>query len=130
MLRRWVDLALVHPELLADHAGTWAQFLAAEWAPAWRARRRLAALWAVAALTGSLGLMLSGVALMLAAVTPPGQLGLWPTQLALWLVPLLPLLLSGACVLAARRQGDDGAWARINRQWQADRSLWQQDATQ
>jgi hypothetical protein len=126
MLRRWLDMAVARPELLADHAGAWAQFLAAEWTPAWRAQQRLVLLWALALLSGGTGLLLGGVALMLAVVTPPGQLALWPTQGVLWLVPLLPLLLSLACVMAARHQPKDGTWTRVTRQWEADRALWRQ----
>ena len=128
MLRRWLDVAVARPELLADHASAWAQFLAAEWAPAWQARQRLLCWWVLGLLSACLGLALTGVALMLVAVTPPAQLNPWPTQLVLWLVPALPLLLGAACVFAARHRDEDGAWARVQRQWAADLALWDRAA--
>ncbi len=130
MLRRWLDMAVARPELLVDHADAWAQFLAAEWTPAWRAQQRRITWWVLGVLSGGLGLVLAAVALMLAAVTPASQLALWPTQWVLWLVPLLPLVLSLACVLAARRRQGEGSWSRVSRQWAADRALWQQAAAE
>jgi hypothetical protein len=126
MLRRWLDVAVARPELLADHAGAWGHFLASEIAPAWQARQRVVVLWSLGLLNGSLGLALAGVALMLGVVTPTEQWSLWPVQLVLWLVPAVPLLLAVVCVMAARRKLDDGAWARVRRQWAADLALWQQ----
>ena len=129
MLRRWLDVALARPELLAAHAGAWAQFLAAECAPAWRAQQRVWALWALALLFGGLGLGLAGVALMLAMLAPPQQWAQWPVQLVLCAVPAVPLLLALACAWAACRPRDEGSWVRVTRQWEADLSLWHRAAS-
>ncbi len=126
MLRRWLDVAVTRPELLAEHAAAWAQFLAAECAPAWRAHQRTALLWTLGLLCTTLGLGLAGVALMLVVLTPAGPWSAWPAPLVLWLVPGVPLALGLGCITVARRPRGQGAWLRAQRQWSADRALWLQ----
>ncbi|MFN7723449.1 MAG: hypothetical protein ACK5QH_00105 [Rubrivivax sp.] len=120
----WWLVAWQQPATMAEHASAWAALLASE-GPAvlgwWRRRLRWQqAAWACL----GLGLLLAGVALLLAAMAQPGAVqGL--QLLALCGVPGLPLLAAGGCWHTASRQHDGGARQRLLTQWQADHLLWQ-----
>jgi len=120
-----LQLAATQPQLLAEHAGAWAQLLAAECTPAARAwRRRL--LWAsVAGVAGLLGLALAGVALMLWGLAPPAALAGAGGPLLL-ATPALPWAVAALAAWRARGRPQDttqAALARLRRQWLADLAL-------
>ena len=126
MLHPLLQLAASRPQLLADHAGAWADLLAAECGPATAAWQRRWLLQALAVAFAVIGLTLSGVALMLWAVLPAAPLHSPWVALALILTPAWPLGAAAGCLLAARVRGDGGAWQRLGRQLQADLALLRQ----
>jgi hypothetical protein len=132
MLHPLIQLAATRPQLLLDHAAAWADLLATECGPALRARRQRLLWQGLGAALLMVGLVLAGVAVMLAAMagltglSAPGGAGptpgLWAT---LVLTPVLPLLAAMACAGQARRCGDGGAAQRLLQQAQADWALLQ-----
>jgi hypothetical protein len=111
------------PELLVEHARAYAALVSAQTGQAVKAWRRQA-------LFGSLGLcllgvsaVLGGVAVMLWAMLPavPGQ-ATW----ALLAVPLPPLILALACLVAARRSADGETFTLVREQVLADLAMLRQ----
>jgi uncharacterized membrane protein YqjE len=119
-------LLLSKPQLLADHAGAYAQLVAAEIgrvSALWRLRFMLQAL-ALVSLT--IAVVLAGVALMLWAVVPPENVRLpW----ALIGTPLVPLLAGLCCLLVARYRGEDKAFDKLRHQWRADLQMLREAST-
>lgn len=117
VMDRLLRLALTQPQLLAGHAQAYAALASAEFGEAAGNLKRQALL-AAAGLCGlAVAAVLSGVALMLWAVTPPLQIhAAW----ALFATPLLPALAGVACLLAARRAAQAEAFAAVRRHLQAD----------
>jgi uncharacterized membrane protein YqjE len=109
------------PELLAEHAGAYAELAAVEVAGLGARLRRQALLVGVALLAASVALGMLGVAVMLAAVIPVSQM---PAPVLLWSVPALPALLAAGCVFALRASGNGDSFATLKQQWAADRELW------
>jgi hypothetical protein len=118
MLHPLLRLALARPDLLADHAGAYAELAVAS------AREALAD-WQLRllgwALLGS-GVLLSiafgGVALMLQAT-----LAATPTPRLLWAVPAAPLLLALSGAWLARRRSNGSAGTSVAAQFEADLAL-------
>lgn len=108
------------PELLAEHAGAYAQLFSAEaqsWGQGLQRRAWLAAGVALAALVGSL---LAGVALLLWAVNPPQEIH---QPWLLWAVPLLPLLLAAIGAWRLQRQPPLPAFELLREQMHLDHQL-------
>lgn len=120
MIHPIFKLLVARPDLLAEHAGAYAQLAVAEageLAQSLRAR----GLWLLAAgLAALLALGFSGVALMLAAALPAAQMpapwGLWAVPGALWATAL-------GCGLAARRCAVPQAMGQLRAQWAEDTRL-------
>lgn len=113
-------LLATRPQLVADHVAGYADLAAAELDEAAHAWRRQAALtgYSLCAL-GTAG-VLAGVALMLWAVMPDGQIhAFW----ALWAAPLLPAMAAGYCQWAIRRSQPRTAFAGLRHQINADRLI-------
>jgi len=66
---------------------------------------------------------LTGVALMLWAVTPANQA---PALWALAVVPLPPFALALACLIAARRPSQEQAFSHLRRQAAADMAMFRE----
>jgi hypothetical protein len=120
MLHPFFRLLAAKPQLLLDHASAYADLATLQAAAALTAWRLRLVLALTAGLALLLGLMLTGVSLMLLALMP------WQAMQAPWLlvaVPAVPLLLAAA--LGWRlRQPLDGAWLQeLRSQWQADTLL-------
>lgn len=111
------------PELLAEHAGAYAELAGAEAAElAGRLRQRVW-LGGAAALLAALAVGFGGVALLLVAAVPLSQM---PHPALLWLVPAVPALAAAGCVAALRRVKAVPAFETLRRQWLADRALWRE----
>jgi hypothetical protein len=113
------------PELLAEHAGAYAELAAAEAAAAAASWKRGAVLAAVAGGAALLALVWAGVALLLWGALPAGTM---PRPWLLWAVPGVALLLALACAAALRRRTTAPAFGLLREQWAADRALWQRAA--
>lgn len=115
-----VRLLTARPELLADHAEAYAELFSSELGSAGNSLKRQALLSALAICGLGVGLVLAGVAVMLWAVLPVSQTqGAW----ALLAVPLVPLAISAACLLAARHHAHSKPFAHIRRQMAADMAM-------
>lgn len=99
MIHPLLALLATRPQLLTDHAEAYAELATAELTlltTNWRQQ----ALWTAGLLCSALvAVVLAGVALMLWAVSPEANVR---APWALWLAPLLPLLLALVCGVAAR----------------------------
>jgi hypothetical protein len=109
------------PELLAEHAGAYAQLAAAEVGDVAARLRIKAALGAAAAACGALGLSLAGTALLLLAVVPLSDM---PAPWALALAPGVPLFGAAGLWWAQRRRVLDLGMATLRGQIELDRALW------
>jgi hypothetical protein len=118
MLHPLLRLALARPDLLADHAGAYAELAldnARDVAAAWQLRL---VGWVLLAVGVLLGITFAGVALMLhgafATVTQP-----W----LLWAVPSMPLLVALVGAWLARRPTSARRGVSVAQQFEADLSL-------
>lgn len=112
-----LQLAATRPQLLADHAGAYADLVAAEFGSASAQWQRRAVLGATAFCCAGVAAVLAGVALMLWAVTPPSAL------LAPWALvaaPLLPAVVALACGVAATTSDPRGGFHVLRQQVAAD----------
>lgn len=113
-------LLATRPQLLVDHAQAYAALFNEEFGQACACWRRRAVLQAVALCCLGVAAALAGVALMLWAVNPDLQVrAMW----VLWVTPLLPLLATVACLVMARLQASDQAFANLGRQINADMAM-------
>jgi hypothetical protein len=111
------------PELLAEHAGAYAELAAVETAVLGRWLRRQARLWCALVVSAGIAVGMAGVALMLAAAIPAAAM---PAPALLCCVPAVPALVSAACAMALRQPPADTAFASLRQQWRADRALWRE----
>lgn len=123
MLHALFHLFSTQPTALAEHAQAYADLFGEELGQASQALRRRFVLQAVALCSLALGLGLAGVALLLWAVTPAGQIH---APWVLFCVPLPPLALAlwSVRTAASRRCSDGALFANFRQQLQADRALW------
>lgn len=109
------------PELLAEHAGAYADLAGAQASEAWRNLRRKLAWGLAAGVMAGLALALAGVALLLLAHTPLAQ---WQMPWLLAAVPGVPALLAALCTWQALRQPLRFELRRmLQQQWAADAAL-------
>jgi uncharacterized membrane protein YqjE len=109
------------PELLAEHAGAYAELAAVEAAGLGLRLRRQALLWCLLAASAALAAGLAGVAVLLAAAIPAAAM---PAPALLWCVPALPAVVAAGCAWALRQTPAGAALASLKQQWSADRALW------
>lgn len=123
MFQDLMHLLSTQPHLLAGHAQAYGELAAAEVAALASQWRRRLALLLLALCLGGVALALAGTALLLYAVTPPGNM---QQPWLLWLVPLLPAAAAAACVWASRDAGEAGAkgpFGELREQAQADLAM-------
>lgn len=116
MIHPLLALVATQPQLLVDHAEAYAELATAELALASAGWRRQAMWTAGLVACAVIALTLAGVALMLWAVSPPADVR---APWALWVTPLLALLLAIGCGLAARPSADR-AFDLLRQQLHAD----------
>ena len=115
-----LQLLATRPQLLADHAEAYGALLSADISQASAAWQRRAGLNLVALCCLAVSATLFGVALMLWAVVPTTQIN------AAWVlvaVPLLPLVLSLACLIATRFNAGVGPFDNLRRQVKTDLAM-------
>lgn len=110
------------PEMLAEHAGAYAELASAEVALAAHQAKARAAMAVAALACGALGVSLAGTAVLLLAVMPLASM---PAPWALALVPAVPLLAALGLWWAQGRCHVDLGFAAVREQLALDRSLWQ-----
>ncbi len=125
LFQPFLRLASTRPELLGEHAQAYAELIASELVSAGSNLQRQVLLNALAICGIGVGAVLTGVALMLWAVAPSTQA---PALWALIVVPLPPFAGALACLLAAKRRGQDIAFSHLRRQFAADMAMFNQSA--
>lgn len=119
-MHRLLKLLATRPHLLLDHAQAYAALASEELALARAVWHRQAMLQAAGLLGLSGAVILAGVALILWAVTPMGQIhALW----ALWVTPLVPLAAALACLRLARQPPGEPTFSHLRSQFSADMAL-------
>ena len=113
-------LMALRPQLLLDHAQAYGALFREELAQASVIWRRQALLQAAALGLVSVAVALAGVALLLWAVTPAGQIH------AFWLLiatPLVVLSIGLVCAQLSRQPGQTQAFTNLGRQLSADLAM-------
>ena len=122
-----LHLIATQPHLLGEHAQAYAELVAAEVSTASSAWKRKAALGAGALFCFGVAAVLAGVSVLLWAVVPAAQT---QASWALWVVPAVPVLLAGACVVAARGDGSSSSFSALREQLKADMAMLREVTTQ
>lgn len=115
-----LHLIVREPNLLADHAGAYAELLGEEFGLASTHWKRKALLSAVALCSAGVGAVLAGVALMLWAVVPPEDMN---APWALVAAPLVPLGLAVGCWLSAQHNAGPRAFEQVRQQLREDAAM-------
>ncbi len=115
-----LHLIVREPDLLADHAGAYAELLGEEIGVASAQWKRKALLSAIALCGAGVGAVLTGVALMLWAVVPPDNMN---APWALIVAPLVPLGLAVACWVSAQNTAGPKAFEQVRRQLREDAAM-------
>ena len=120
MIYPLIRLIATRPQLLLDHCEAYAELVAAETSLASAYWSRKAVMTLAAACSLGVAVILTGVAVMIWAVTPVIT---GPITLALTGAPLVPWILAVACVIAARKIGTGGNMQALRQQLSADMAL-------
>ncbi len=112
-----LKLILARPHLLADHAQAYAELIAADFSDASAVYTRRAILGGAGVFCLLVATVLAGVALLLCAVVPAGQI---QAPWALVVVPLVPLVACAGCLAAMRAAGHASPLANLRNQARAD----------
>lgn len=123
MFQPLLRLVSTRPELLGDHAQAYAELFASEVSSAGASLKRQVLLTGLGLCGIGVGAVLVGVALMLWAVTPAAHA---PLLWVLVCVPLPPILLAVACLVAAHWPGREEAFGQLRRQAAADMALFRE----
>jgi uncharacterized membrane protein YqjE len=118
-----LHLIVREPNLLADHAGAYAELLGEEIGVASVHLKRKALLSAVALLSAAVGTGLAGVALLLWAAIPPENMN---APWALVVAPLVPLALAVGCWMAAQSKAGPKAFEQVRRQLREDAAMFKE----
>lgn len=125
MIYPLLRLIATRPQLLLDHCEAYAELVVAEASVASAHWTRKAVLTLAAACSLGVAVILTGVAVMLWAVTPVVT-GF--TTLVLTGAPLVPWILALGCVIAARSGGAGGNLEVLRGQLSADMALLREKA--
>ena len=125
MIYPLLRLIATRPQLLLDHCEAYADLVVAEATVASSYWTQKAVLTVAAACSLGVALILTGVAVMIWAVTPVIT---GPITLALTGAPLVPWILALGCVVAARKHGTGGSMAVLREQLSADMALLREKA--
>ena len=120
MIHPLLQLIAREPDLLGEHAGAYAELLATEIEKTSRSWQAWLALYAIALFLLAVGIVFTGVALMLWALAPLATMNLpW----LLVLVPLAPLLAGSVCLSRARARPKYAGLAVVKEQLGADLAM-------
>ncbi len=125
MIYPLLRLIATRPQLLLDHCEAYADLVVAETTLATSHWTQKAVLTMAAAFSLVVAVTLTGVAVMIWAVTPVIT---GPITLALTGAPLVPWILALACVIAARTRGPGGNMQVLRQQLSADMALLREKA--
>ena len=125
MIYPLLRLIATRPQLLLDHCEAYADLVVAETTLATSHWTQKAVLTMAAAFRLVVAVTLTGVAVMIWAVTPVIT---GPITLALTGAPLVPWILALACVIAARTRGPGGNMQVLRQQLSADMALLREKA--
>ena len=125
MIYPLLRLIATRPQLLLDHCEAYADLVVAETTLANSHWTQKAVLTMAAAFSLVVAVTLTGVAVMIWAVTPVIN---GPITLALTGAPLVPWILALACVIAARTRGPGGNMQVLRQQLSADMALLREKA--
>ncbi len=114
------SLVTKQPQLLAAHADAYSDLIVHEVNAVSGAWRNVLLYSMLSMLLGTVGGVLTGVALMLWAVMPLAQA---PMGWLLWATPLAPLVLALACAQTAKSNARAFAFADLRQQFKADMSM-------
>ncbi len=120
MIHPLLQLIATKPHLLGGHIHAYAELVGAEvdkTSKMWISR---AVYYVAAALLLLLGLVFTGVALMLWAVVPADNMN---TPWLLFLVPVVPLACGAFCFFSARSQPAQSTFETVKQQLNADLSM-------
>jgi hypothetical protein len=118
-----LHLVIREPNLLAEHAGAYAELLGEEIGTASAQWKRKTLLSAVALCCGGVGAVLAGVALMLWAVVPPESMN---APWALMVAPLVPIGLAVGCWVSAQNNPGPRAFEQMRRQLREDAAMFKE----
>ena len=125
MIYPLLRLIATRPQLLLDHCEAYADLVVAETTLATSHWTQKAVLTMAAAFSLVVAVTLTGIAVMIWAVTPVIT---GPITLALTGAPLVPWILALACVIAARTRGPGGNMQVLRQQLSADMALLREKA--
>ncbi|HWK83174.1 MAG TPA: phage holin family protein [Caldimonas sp.] len=120
MIHPLLRLVATQPQLLGDHVEAYAELVGDELrktSSAWATRL---ALYAAALCLLCVGLVLTGVALMLWASLPAGS---FPTPWVLVAVPAVTLVAAGVCAILAKQHPVESAFDKVKQQLDADMAI-------
>ncbi len=120
MFHPLIRLLATKPDLLADHLGGYVALVGAQASQAQTALVSRAALLAAVGGSLALGVGLGGVALLLLAVVPLGNM---PLPWLLAAVPALPLLVAAGCWWTLQQRPQAWSMDALRTQWAADAAL-------
>jgi len=120
MIHPLLHLIATKPHLLGDHVQAYTELIGAEVQKTTRSWVSRAVFFGVAAFLLTIGIVFAGVALMLWAVVPTDSMNLpW----LLVLVPAVPLVIGGFCMIGARSAPRQSAFDTVKEQLNADFAL-------
>lgn len=120
MIYPFLHLVTTQPQLLADHVEAYAELVSDDIGQASIVMKRQLMLNAVALCSLGVGAVLSGVALMLWAVTPVANI---QAPWALFVGPLLPLVVAIGCRLASQTKRSGRTFDNVRAQLMADMAM-------
>jgi hypothetical protein len=123
MIYPFLHLVTTQPQLVADHVEAYAELVSDDIGEASIAVKRQVMLNAVALCSLGVGAVLSGVALMLWAVTPVATI---QAPWALIVGPLLPLAVAIGCRLASQTKRSGKTFDNVRAQLMADMAMFRE----
>lgn len=123
MIHPLLRLAATEPHLIGNHVEAYADLLGDEVRKTGVAWGMCAALYAAAGLLAVVGLIFTGVSLMLWATLPPsGYQAGW----VLIVVPVVTFALAGGAFAFAKRKPTESAFAKVKEQMRADLAVFRE----
>ncbi len=120
MIHPLLRLAATEPHLLGDHVEAYAALVGEEVSKVSTSWMTRIGLYAVGLCMVGVGLVLGGVALLLCAALPSSA---YPAPWAMFVIPLTPFAIAGACILAARSTRIETAFDAVRKQLTADMAM-------
>lgn len=120
MIHPLLRLIVTEPHIVGDHVEAYAELVSDEVKKAGTAWALRIALYAAALCLALVGLIFTGVAIMLWGALPAtGYVAGW----VLWAVPLVTFALAAICIVVAMSKPIESAFDNVNRQLNADMAM-------